>query len=236
MAPVVRHEIPPKMGRHGTTITMEERKRKRNTLHSIIRRIVEGPLWTDDCKSTESDSHSTCTIESISPPTTPASSAVTGSDECDRLVRKRVERIPRRMSQLSVFPGMELVVPVKYNQRMARSFPDVQNRSERDKARRNKNTVSARESRAKMRLMNDLLQTEAGEARKLNVELKAGLASRMSYAMVLLEKLNLPPVDFLEMWQKANEMSDASSVDQQEAKCYLSGKLEPNTEDNKIEE
>lgn len=228
MAPIVRHEIHPKIGRHGTTITTEERKRKRNVLHSIIRRIVEGPFWTDDCKSTEGESHSRCTIGSMSPPHT-STSSVTMLDGCERLVRKRVERIPRRMSQLSVHPGMELVVPVKYNQRMARSFPDVQNRSERDTARRSKNTVSARESRAKMRLMDDLLRKEAAETRKLNMELKVNVASRMSYALWMLRKLNLPPVDFLEMWQKAIEMA---SVNEKVAQSIFTKTQEPVTDNN----
>lgn len=118
MVPIVHHQIPPKMGRHGTIISQEERKRKRNMLHSIIRRIEE-PLWMDDSKLTESDSHSACTIEWTSSSTTPAD-----SNECNRLVR-----ILRRMSQLSILPGMELVVPVRYNQRITRSFPEVHNRS-----------------------------------------------------------------------------------------------------------
>lgn len=94
-----------------------------------------------------------------------------------------------------------------------------------DKVRGSKNTISARESRAKMRLMNELLQKEDDQARRLNVQLKAGLACMISYSMVLLEKLN-PPVDFLDMWQMANEMSGASSVDQKKAEDL----------DNKIEE
>lgn len=212
MAHIVRPYIAPSISKHGYKITKDDKERKRRKLHFIVRRIVEGPDIEYDT-SMDSDLQSSLAssepIRSFSPALSTGSTIPSESSsvlsECERLVRKRVDRVPKRMSQLSVLPGMELVIPVKYNQKMARSFPGQNSRTEREQARRSRNTISARESRAKLRMMNELLHKEAAEAHRRNVELKFGLATTFCYAEELLHKLGLPMMDFFGMWKNAKE-------------------------------
>ncbi|XP_062535283.1 uncharacterized protein LOC134204485 [Armigeres subalbatus] len=217
MASVVSQKLAPKVSVKRDIIKQEDRESKRSKLHSIISRILELPAVEGKCKMMDSDiemqsipdSHTASeSVRSTSPALSTSSNVPSESSsvtsDFDRLVCKKVDRVPRRMSQLSVQPGTELVVPVKYNQKMARSFPD-RGRSERDQVRRARNTVSARESRAKLRMMNDLLQKQANEARKVNTVGKINLAALLSYSNDLLDLLNLPTVDYYEMWQQAKD-------------------------------
>lgn len=131
--------------------------------------------------------------------------------------RRPDHRIPDRMSQLSEAALSELVVPVTYNSRMARAYPkeQVEARTPAERERREKNTLAARHSRAKMRVLDELLQREGTAAKEENGRLKVEIAASFSYAAVLMERLGMPVVvDFMDVWNQAwqrDEMGLGSS-------------------------
>lgn len=138
------------------------------------------------------------------------------SNSSSQRKRRPDRRIPDRMSQLSEAALSELVVPVSYNSRMARAYPkeQVEARTPAERERREKNTLAARHSRAKMRVLDELLQREGTAAKEENGRLKVEVAASFSYATVLMEQLGMPvEVNFMDVWNQAwqGEMGLGSS-------------------------
>lgn len=136
----------------------------------------------------------------------PASLNLSRSSSSSGKRKRRPDRIPDRMSQLSEVALSELVVPVTYNSRMARAYPkeQVEARTPAERERREKNTLAARHSRAKMRVLDELLQREGTAAKEENGRLKVEIAASFSYAAVLMERLGMPVgVNFMDVWNQA---------------------------------
>ncbi|XP_055536600.1 uncharacterized protein LOC129725145 [Wyeomyia smithii] len=191
------------------TIVKDDRATKRKTLHTFIRKIIQGPLWTGDQDQPTTEQHISDDNIKQSPQIV-ADSTDCAATTCSGLtdftvVKKRVDRIPARMSQLSLNNLTELAIPVQYNSKMARSFANAQNRSPKKQLIRQRNTIAARESRAKLRLMHKMLNKEAEDAQNLNRYLKIQLSAAFSHAGLLVEKLNLPQINFLQLWDRALE-------------------------------
>uniref|UniRef100_A0A8D8KCC0 (northern house mosquito) hypothetical protein n=1 Tax=Culex pipiens TaxID=7175 RepID=A0A8D8KCC0_CULPI len=90
----------------------------------------------------------------------------------------------------------EYQVPVRYNANMARKFPGAENRTPEQQAVRQRNTVAARQSRAKMRIMEEMLTQEATDERTINEYMKERIAACFMYGNTLRDVLQLEEADF----------------------------------------
>lgn len=96
------------------------------------------------------------------------------------------------------FPG----VPVVYHQNMARTFPGSENRTPEQQEQRHKNTVAARYSRAKAKMMENMVELESVEAKRENFTSKRNVAARNVYANMLMRLLGKDDVDWSARWAK----------------------------------
>ncbi|XP_039437348.1 uncharacterized protein LOC120418880 [Culex pipiens pallens] len=87
-------------------------------------------------------------------------------------------------------------VPVRYNANMARKFPGAENRTPEQQAVRQRNTVAARQSRAKMRIMEEMLTQEATDERTINEYMKERIGACFMYGNALRDVLQLEEADF----------------------------------------
>lgn len=100
----------------------------------------------------------------------------------------------RKVSEGSSSENYE--VQVRYNANMARRFPGAENRTPEQQAVRQRNTVAARQSRAKMRIMEEMLTQEASVERKMNYFMKERIAACFNYGNLLRDILKLDEADF----------------------------------------
>lgn len=98
------------------------------------------------------------------------------------------------------YPG----VPVVYHQNMARKFPGSENRTPEQQEQRQKNTVAARYSRAKAKMMENIVERESVEAKQENFTSKRNIAARNVYANMMLRILGKDEIDWNAKWAKAN--------------------------------
>lgn len=87
-------------------------------------------------------------------------------------------------------------IPMSYNRNMARVFPGAEYRTPQQQARRERNNVASRRSRAKARIFTEILRKQLVIQRKVHDALSREVATMMLYANVLLEKLKIPPRSF----------------------------------------
>ncbi|XP_055609572.1 uncharacterized protein LOC129756669 [Uranotaenia lowii] len=99
-----------------------------------------------------------------------------------------------------------------YNRNMARVFPGSENRTPEQQAVREKNTLAARQSRAKMREMDRQLQEESSEEEMVNRFLKDRLAVCFVYANQMRKKLNMGQVDFLDKFEASKQDYEVKPV------------------------
>lgn len=95
-------------------------------------------------------------------------------------------------------------VPVVYHQNMARTFPGSENRTPEQQEQRQKNTVAARYSRAKAKMIENIVERESVEAKQENLTSKRNIAARNVYANMMLELLGKDEIDWNAKWAKAN--------------------------------
>lgn len=252
-------------------VTSQDRAKKRKFLHNVIRRLVEVPAQT---QAHQTDQQAPCSEQQIkAEPASieedellyPVMSLTEDSSEetnsradsedlhstslnlsksSTSSHKRRLDRVPDRMSQVSEAGRSELVIPVSYNSRMARAYPkeQVESRSPAERERREKNTLAARHSRAKMRALDELLHKEGQTAKEENVRLKVEIAASFSYAGLLMERLGMPPVgiNFMDVWDSVwqGEMGMASGegVKDEPANKELSADEAKLVEDDEIEE
>lgn len=101
--------------------------------------------------------------------------------------------------------GGNYQVPVRYNANMARKFPGAENRTPEQQAVRQRNTVAARQSRAKMRIMEEMLTHEAGDERTINEYMKERIAACFTYGNALRDILQMDEADF---WAEFQAVKD----------------------------
>uniref|UniRef100_A0A1Q3EV53 BZIP domain-containing protein n=1 Tax=Culex tarsalis TaxID=7177 RepID=A0A1Q3EV53_CULTA len=145
----------------------------------------------------EEDSEDRLIIDEAGPPPRDAKRKATeeSTGENYQVAIKAVRR-PRHMSQVTVDPKVPFQVPVRYNANMARKFPGAENRTPEQQAVRQRNTVAARQSRAKMRIMEEMLTQEATDERTINEYMKERLAACFMYGNALRRLLRLEEADF----------------------------------------
>lgn len=93
-------------------------------------------------------------------------------------------------------------MPLTYNKNMARKYPGIENRTPKQHADCERNSIAARQSRARMRMMDTLLQQEAKKEQTHNLYLKERLASIFLYTNTLKQKLRKEQTDFLEEFER----------------------------------
>lgn len=161
-------------------------------------------LTEEDSASEETNSHTDSEDLHSSSSLNLSKSSINTSSSQQR--KRRPDRLPDRMSQLSDAALSDLVIPDTYNSKMARAYPkeQVEARTPAEQERREKNTLAARHSRAKMRALDELLQREGHTAKEENERRKVELAASFSYAGALMERLGMPVVvDFMDVWNSA---------------------------------
>uniref|UniRef100_A0A8D8MRG9 (northern house mosquito) hypothetical protein n=1 Tax=Culex pipiens TaxID=7175 RepID=A0A8D8MRG9_CULPI len=148
----------------------------------------------------EEDGDDRLVIDEAEPPTTPRDAAKRKAPEeptsGEYQVAIKAVRRPRHMSQVTVDPKVPFQVPVRYNANMARKFPGAENRTPEQQAVRQRNTVAARQSRAKMRIMEEMLTQEATDERTINEYMKERIAACFMYGNALRDVLQLEEADF----------------------------------------
>uniref|UniRef100_A0A1Q3EV52 BZIP domain-containing protein n=1 Tax=Culex tarsalis TaxID=7177 RepID=A0A1Q3EV52_CULTA len=119
-------------------------------------------------------------------------------DSEDRLIIDEAGPPPRDAKRKATeeSTGENYQVPVRYNANMARKFPGAENRTPEQQAVRQRNTVAARQSRAKMRIMEEMLTQEATDERTINEYMKERLAACFMYGNALRRLLRLEEADF----------------------------------------
>lgn len=105
----------------------------------------------------------------------------------------------------STSSGGNYQVAVRYNANMARKFPGAENRTPEQQAVRARNTVAARQSRAKMRIMEEMLTHEASDERTINDYMKERIAACFMYGNNLREILQMDEADF---WAEFQAVKD----------------------------
>ncbi|XP_065088146.1 uncharacterized protein LOC135709682 isoform X2 [Ochlerotatus camptorhynchus] len=85
------------------------------------------------------------------------------------------------------------------------AVPDQECRTPEQQAVREKNTIAARQSRAKMRMMDEMLQQEASNEKTHNHYMKERMAGLFTYANVLRDKIGLEETDFLEEFERVKQ-------------------------------
>lgn len=101
--------------------------------------------------------------------------------------------------------GENYQVAVRYNANMARKFPGAENRTPEQQAVRARNTVAARQSRAKMRIMEEMLTHEASDESTINEYMKERIAACFMYGNNLREILQMDEADF---WAEFQAVKD----------------------------
>lgn len=248
-------------------MTSQDRAKKRRFLHTVIRRLVEVPELAQQTEQQPSsleqqikEEPSTCEEDELLYPivslTEDSSEDANSRTDSEDLAatslnlsnssshKRRLDRIPDRMSQLSEVGRSELVIPVTYNSRMARVYPQetVDARSPVEQERREKNTLAARQSRAKMRALDELLHKESQTAKEENARLKLDIAASFSYAEQLMQRLGMPTagLNFIDVWDTAwrGEMglTNEEGIEEEDHDKELSGDESKNVEDDDNEE
>uniref|UniRef100_A0A1Q3EV55 BZIP domain-containing protein n=1 Tax=Culex tarsalis TaxID=7177 RepID=A0A1Q3EV55_CULTA len=225
-------------------VTSKDRVKKRKFLHNVIRRLLAVPeipqaqqydqqppcleqqikAEPETCEEDEllypvmsltedgfsDDTNSRADSEDLQSTSLNLSKSSTSSH------KRRLDRIPDRMSQVSEAGRSELVIPCTYNSRMARAYPkeQVESRSPAERERREKNTLAARHSRAKMRALDELLHKESETAKEENARLKVAIAASFSYAGLLMERLGMPTagMNFMDVWDSAWQVEMGRAV------------------------
>lgn len=98
-------------------------------------------------------------------------------------------------------------IPVVYHKNMARQFPEAQGKTEQQKLQRKKNTEAARQSRAKAKILETLVESECRQAATENVNAKRMIATQRAYANSLLQLLHSEKIDWSAKWQEHLEKS-----------------------------
>lgn len=96
--------------------------------------------------------------------------------------------------------ALSVPVPTSYNPNMARQFPAVE-RTEEEQKIRDKNTLAARNSRAKAKSKAAALEEEYKEAYGTHINHLRSLAAKMTYANELCNTLGGPTIDWIALWE-----------------------------------
>uniref|UniRef100_A0A182FE65 Uncharacterized protein n=1 Tax=Anopheles albimanus TaxID=7167 RepID=A0A182FE65_ANOAL len=113
-------------------------------------------------------------------------------------------RRPTELSAVSIRD--ELEVTVRYNENMVRRFESPsRDCSPGEMIKRQRNTLSARISRAKLRVLQDLLREEFREEAAKNQQLKKDMAVKRIYVQQLLRVMGRPVMDLADEWDKFSD-------------------------------
>lgn len=93
-------------------------------------------------------------------------------------------------------------LPVVYHKNMARQFPEAHGKTEQQKLQRKKNTEAARQSRAKAKILETIVESECRQAATENVNAKRMIATQRAYANTLLQMLGNEEVDWAAKWRE----------------------------------
>lgn len=96
-------------------------------------------------------------------------------------------------------------IPMVYHKNMAREFPEAHGKTEQQKLQRKKNTEAARQSRAKAKVLETIVESECRQAATENINAKRMIATQRSYANTLLQLIGTDEVDWSTKW-KEHEM------------------------------
>lgn len=93
-------------------------------------------------------------------------------------------------------------IPVIYHKNMARQFPEAHGKTEQQKLQRKKNTEAARQSRAKAKILENIVESECRQAAMENVNAKRMIATQRAYANTLLNLLGTEEVNWEAKWKE----------------------------------
>lgn len=185
------------------TIVKNDRASRRKQLSATIRRIIQEPEIKPEAEQPVPQ-EALGVVDTPRPSVSDEASSVASQpfdEPTFRVVKKKVDRVPKRMSNLLIDSNAELLVPVPYNRQMARSFNSTQNRTPKDKQKRARNTVAARESRAKMKALGCMLEQQVENAEFTSSQLKIQLAKTCAWASLLLNKLSFGEVNYFNLYE-----------------------------------
>ncbi|XP_029727544.1 uncharacterized protein LOC109415761 [Aedes albopictus] len=92
-------------------------------------------------------------------------------------------------------------IPVTYNGNMARRFPGAENRTPQQQAVRERNTIAARVSRAKMRMLDAIMKKEQANEERHYQYMQERIAALCMYANLLRGKLKQRQTNHLEQFE-----------------------------------
>ncbi|XP_063702354.1 uncharacterized protein LOC134832300 [Culicoides brevitarsis] len=123
--------------------------------------------------------------------------------------RRMVSISPAASLQLSLLDRYKIPsnIPVVYHKNMARQFPEAQGKTAQQKIQRKKNTEAARQSRAKAKILETIVESECRQAATENVNAKRMIATQRAYANTLLKLLAQDEVDWTTKWRDEHEPS-----------------------------
>lgn len=140
------------------------------------------------------------------------SSILSSEDEHPTIRTSKRQREPYRRTlsispaslQLSLLDRYKIPnqIPVVYHKNMARQFPESHGKTEQQKIQRKKNTEAARQSRAKAKLMETIVESECRQAATENVNAKRMIATQRAYANSLLRLIGNEEMDWSAKWRE----------------------------------
>lgn len=99
----------------------------------------------------------------------------------------------------------ETVIQCRSNGVNSAAVPNQECRTPEQQAVRNKNTIAARQSRAKMRMLEEMLQQEANNEKTHNHYMKERVSGLMTYVNVLRDKIGLEKTDLVEEYERIKQ-------------------------------
>lgn len=187
-----------------------------NDVHTVpqsdhTRQISEEPsekTFIDENSSSYSpDSDSSegelCIDESIASSTEEDQETFTSSKRRMEPCRRTISISPASF-QLNLFDRYKIPnqIPVVYHKNMARQFPETHGKTEQQKIQRKKNTEAARQSRAKAKMLETIVESECRQAATENVNAKRMIATQRAYANTLLKLMGHEEVDWSAKWRE----------------------------------
>lgn len=123
--------------------------------------------------------------------------------------RRMVSISPVAALQLNLLDRYKIPnqIPVVYHKNMARQFPESHGKTEQQKIQRKKNTEAARQSRAKAKILETIVESECRQAATENINAKRMIATQRAYANTLLKMLTQEEVDWTTKWRDEQEKS-----------------------------
>lgn len=138
---------------------------------------------------------------SPAPPSSPSSgSSETASVKKSTRKANYNTRSKSTVNKILNFKRDAAPVPASYNPNMARQFPTVERTEEQQKIR-DKNTLAARNSRAKAKSKAAALEEQYKETYGTHINHLRSLAAKMTYANELCNTLGGPTIDWIALWE-----------------------------------